>query len=912
MSLCRSAAVGALYPSASSTPRTTQSRRLAPILTPPDSVSGDTDLQKDLARIAELERNESTMANDRDNVSSSDLNRIAAAEAQKAAWQFEESDQLQRALDESRAEAEHQQKVETAERWTVQLREEAEIGRAQAASRDEERRRRQQESDDLQRVQEISRAEAEDQRRLQVEEVNRQRREEDNEFQLAMDISRVEAQQAQWEQEEEAVRLAQVAIREEAEKRQIEEDELLMAQAQSKFEMNRRRTMSAEKIARAMAQNKLATGTTEPKVIRWEPAVETVAPGSYAELEDSKSTDITKDDMVRHYVLNKNELPEDELEQRKVATPVTHKSVKGYFGSMLKGKPGAYLSPRTSVRNQVTSPKISTPIAESRNSPEAVIPDVSAKEPREYRTPLDWNADEVREALQAKSIIIPAKTAAVDVPVLAPVPRRIDDGPEWLTNPTPYDPSLDKRHRTASRSNSVTCTAPSSVPPSGRSTLYIPVRSSAVSRNSLAPDPVASVHLVEPSDEQTAATDRTAAVPQPDVSDTQVTSTIVEKESTINHFHGPTTINNHVHNHYFQVVAPEKKGPLLKQVLTKRLSRALSKSDVSSVPRSIANATGGLRRGMLSLIRAGEGEAVRSNRNPNLIPEDADEDEPEHPGSANSIRPSLIEGIAERLAAQEMDDVGMHGSPMTIRGPRLQLVNPGTPTPSDTPFRRSVPLGEPPLASIDSSVWGNTQTASWNLPENSQGSDFVDSGLGVESSLGWDSRSIIPTPASLDSNKRFSHPVLEDPFRTPPSAAVRRRPVSMAGLIPAQNPEDSSQHYPVPFSQPKRALTDSPSSVHVEAPSPETINKALGRRWQHPPVRMDWAMVPPATGSIDDFHSRVQQGLGRGLDGFRTAVPSYPAREGDEAPRKVDLSGSPMTKAKKQEKENQKRLRSRM
>jgi hypothetical protein len=75
---------------------------------------------------------------------------------------------------------------------------------------------------------------------------------------------------------------------------------------------------------------------------------------------------------------------------------------------------------------------------------------------------------------------------------------------------------------------------------------------------------------------------------------------------------------------------------------------------------------------------------------------------------------------------------------------------------------------------------------------------------------------------------------------------------------------------------------------------------------------MDWAMVPPATGSIDDFHSRVQQGLGRGLDGFRTAVPSYPAREGDEAPRKVDLSGSPMTKAKKQEKENQKRLRSRM
>jgi hypothetical protein len=82
------------------------------------------------------------MANDRDNVSSSDLNRIAAAEAQKAAWQFEESDQLQRALDESRAEAEHQQKVETAERWTVQLREEAEIGRAQAASRDEEKRRR--------------------------------------------------------------------------------------------------------------------------------------------------------------------------------------------------------------------------------------------------------------------------------------------------------------------------------------------------------------------------------------------------------------------------------------------------------------------------------------------------------------------------------------------------------------------------------------------------------------------------------------------------------------------------------------------------------------------------------------------------------------------------------------------------
>ena len=54
---------------------------------------------------------------------------------------------------------------------------------------------------------------------------------------------------------------------EETKRGQKKDDELLMAQAQSNSEIKRQRTLSVENIARALAQDKLATGTIKPKVV---------------------------------------------------------------------------------------------------------------------------------------------------------------------------------------------------------------------------------------------------------------------------------------------------------------------------------------------------------------------------------------------------------------------------------------------------------------------------------------------------------------------------------------------------------------------------------------------------------------------------------------------------------------------
>jgi len=80
----------------------------------------------------------------------------------------------------------------------------------------------------------------------------------------------------------------------------------------------------------------------------------------------------------------------------------------------------------------------------------------------------------------------------------------------------------------------------------------------------------------------------------------------------------------------------------------------------------------------------------------------------------------------------------------------------------------------------------------------------------------------------------------------------------------------------------------------------------------HPSYNTEWANVPTADQRLDHLNSRSMQDIDRFGTGAMTEMPVLPGGNGENLQQEVDRSMTPNTKAKKMEKDAQKRLRGRM
>jgi hypothetical protein len=252
-----------------------------------------------------------------------------------------------------------------------------------------------------------------------------------------------------------------------------------------------------------------------------------------------------------------------------------------------------------------------------------------------------------------------------------------------------------------------------------------------------------------------------------------------------------------------------------------------------------------------------------------------------------------------------------NGSPMTMRTRPLQLVTARTSSFPGMPALPSV------LSRSNSFLYANPSVTNGNqnvvqTRENTQGaSTFEDSGVST-SNTSHDTRASTPSFLRVARNERLGHQTLAPPFSTPPLAQVRRRLVFVAAEIPVQMSLAQYQQYPVSIRAADRNSTNSPDSMRGQNDTSAYQKHSLGRRHIHPPLTTEWANVPTADQNLVSTNSRAMMDTDRFAHAIRTAMPVLPQQTGDTLETVADRSLTPNSKAKKTEKDAQKRLRKRI
>ena len=373
-------------------------------------------------------------------------------------------------------------------------------------------------------------------------------------------------------------------------------------------------------------------------------------------------------------------------------------------------------------------------------------------------------------------------------------------------------------------------------------------------------------------------------------------SRVVTNDNSINrpiNIYGNVTINNEIHVN----VPVEKTRSLLKRAIGQSMDKARGRAPgMATLTNAARDQTGQIA----SLIRSGVETAMENlNIGGNRYVTNADralrviDEGYETPSLTGSPSPDPrlmadLEAVQERLRTPPAQLVRPNrpddnGSPVSLAPQPLRVVN-TSPTPNSlTPVGTGV---RPAVSSrSSSSLYASPSTANPSSSSQlsaSDSSEFNDSGVGSS-----DARQS-PTGATPS-----PHPTVENPPRGIP--AVTRKPVPDNFNRPSRNPS-------APAREP------SASSMRVENDSPAYMTRMLGRKRVHPPVNTEWANVPAATQDLAFTNSHAMMGANR-FDDSRHEMPTLPQRTGDAAAPVIDRTITPNTKAKKTEKDAQKKLR---
>jgi len=548
--------------------------------------------------------------------------------------------------------------------------------------------------------------------------------------------------------------------------------------------------------------------------------------------------------------------------------------------------------------------------------------------PLQRRSSLSDRIAEARTTLRVLQDRAPTPPRA-ETPLPAPRARHVEQ-PEWLDDSNgPRNPWAEDPSPVTQQSDSVLSSCVSDAPLSGLSTPAASINSGRTSRTSIHPSPgrsgthsvpsVAQPHrpTIDIRGHETSVEERTtpsplrqdspppsprpssmvslaspvaiyetrSVIPTPDPqSPTQVAVTprvnheahhVLQQPATHisqpMNFYGPVVINNLV----VRDKPAEKKNSLLMQAVTQRYRRVKDKAVEFVASKGYVDGNGN-RVGTFAKVQDGM-EALNVRTGANRMSLEIDDDAVSRSVSPSPSFVSRLEHIDERVQAAA--GIDRNGSPATIRPGPLHVVNPRSPSPPSTPRRRPVPDR---AQSIVRSA-----------------SEFHDSGIFTDSNVGHGQRSSTPTPAPRTEGQ--------------PPASIRRRPVSVVSSAPEPpGMTEGPQQYPVPIPAADRERTDSPDSMRAQPDSPDYTLAALARKHVHPSYQTEWANVPTADQRLDHLNSRSMQDIDRFGTGSMTAMPVLPGTTGDHAQQEVDRSMTPNTKAKKMEKDAQKRLRGRM
>ncbi|KAH7075106.1 hypothetical protein FB567DRAFT_553378 [Paraphoma chrysanthemicola] len=384
-------------------------------------------------------------------------------------------------------------------------------------------------------------------------------------------------------------------------------------------------------------------------------------------------------------------------------------------------------------------------------------------------------------------------------------------------------------------------------------------------------------------------------------------------------FNGPVTINN---NKIVVNEAPARTGSLLKRAVHQHFALGKTKARGAALATSrVASSSNNFLISGLNTIGLGRcRQADESDR----FSLGADYDEESRPASPSPTFAAALEETARRVQAQvkaplqlsrsgcvpgiDYDRgeavVNRDGSPVPIRSGQLQLLTPRTPSPPSPQMGQSIPARTPSMAI---SVHGSAASQA-ELQAPGEG-DFYDSAVGMSDA------SLNPPPntqnhAQHAPEARHGSQAIREPLPlSPMPVLMHRRPVSNASHGPGATAEEQRQQWPVATPEVDRSGTGTPDSLYAYPDSPAYMKSTLARKHVHPPVNTEWANVPPAGQKLEHINSRAMMDVDRFGHDTRTAMPNLPENVGVRVQADAEGRLTPNTKAKKQEKDLQKKLR---
>ncbi|KAH3978336.1 hypothetical protein HBH52_108860 [Parastagonospora nodorum] len=374
------------------------------------------------------------------------------------------------------------------------------------------------------------------------------------------------------------------------------------------------------------------------------------------------------------------------------------------------------------------------------------------------------------------------------------------------------------------------------------------------------------------------------------------TSGVVTHSSSTNR---PITIygNVNINNEINVVVPAENSRSLLKRALSQSINKARGKTTGIATVTSVAR---GQTEQVAALIRSGVENAMdnlniggslyvtNADRSLRMIDEAYETSSRPESRSSNSSLVADLEAVQERLrtpCAQSMQQARSedNGSPVSLPARPLRVVNTSsTPSPLTPVSTATRPAPSVRRSSQSHSLPSPAYRHPSVLESSSEGSEFHDSGV-CQSDVQSSPSGAAPSPP---------RPAVGIP---PHSASVTRKPMPDRFNRPSRNQL-------APIREP------SADSMRAQSDSPSYMQRVLGRKRVHPPVNTEWANVPAATQDLEFTNSHAMMGVNR-FDDSRHEMPILPQRTGDAAAPTIDRTITPNTKAKKTEKDAQKRLR---
>ncbi|KAH5707716.1 hypothetical protein HBI20_201380 [Parastagonospora nodorum] len=379
-------------------------------------------------------------------------------------------------------------------------------------------------------------------------------------------------------------------------------------------------------------------------------------------------------------------------------------------------------------------------------------------------------------------------------------------------------------------------------------------------------------------------------------SPTSTTSGVVTHSSSTNRpitIYGNVTINNEIN----VVVPAENSRSLLKRALSQSINKARGKTTGIAAVTSVAR---GQTEQVAALIRSGVENAMgnlniggscyvtNADRSLRIIDEAYETSSRPESRSSNSSLVADLEAVQERLrtpCAQSMQQARSNDSesPVSLPAQPWRVVNTSsTPSPLTPVSTATRPAPSVRRSSPSQSLPSSAYRAPSVLESSSEGSEFHDSGLG-QSDVQSSPSGAAPSPP---------RPAVGIP---PHSASVTRKPMPDRFNRPSRNQLAPTREPPA-------------DSMRAQSDSPSYMQRVLGRKRVHPLVNTEWANVPAATQDLEFTNSHAMMGVNR-FDDSRHEMPILPQRTGDAAVPTIDRTITPNTKAKKTEKDAQKRLR---